>query len=66
MAKLIRAATLQRATVIIDAAQLPKPSETRSKIEQAQKLPLVRTAMEIFDADVVDVQTTQPGSPDDV
>ena len=46
-----------------------------AKIEQARQLPLVRTATQIFNADVVDVQDSptpsaptpkKPGSQDDV
>jgi hypothetical protein len=66
LAEMIRRATARDVIVEIDTSALKGadgPQEVRRKIEEAQQSPLVRRAMEIFDATVVEVQeepATQP------
>ena len=77
------ASIVQQATGVGVKIELATPSSPlaastdsrAAKIEQARQLPLVRTATQIFNADVVDVQDSptpsaptpkKPGSQDDV
>jgi DNA polymerase-3 subunit gamma/tau len=75
LAEMVRRATSRAVVVEIDtsAAEDAGPQAARARIEEAQRSPLVRRAMEIFDADVVDVKDSPaprsadaPGSDDDV
>jgi DNA polymerase-3 subunit gamma/tau len=66
LAEMIRRATARNVIVEIDTSALKGadgPQAVRKRIEEAQQSPLVRRAMEIFDATVVEVQeepATQP------
>ncbi len=54
---LVRRATSRRVGVVIAASDIgAAKNAARRRREEARQLPLVRTVMEIFDADVVDVQ----------
>ncbi len=56
VAALVRRATSRRLDVTIEPPRAePAKSQMTRKIEEARDLPLVRQAMEIFDADVVEV-----------
>jgi DNA polymerase-3 subunit gamma/tau len=68
LADMVRRATARDVVVEIDASAVEAegPQAARARIEAAQRSPLVRRAMEIFDADVVDVQEAPaPGPPAD-
>jgi DNA polymerase-3 subunit gamma/tau len=59
LAEIVRRATDHRVVVDIDASSVkaaPEPQEKKKRIEEAQRLPVVRRACEIFDATVVDVR----------
>jgi DNA polymerase-3 subunit gamma/tau len=60
---LLRRATGQALRVELDVSGAPPAkagAKAAAKIEQVEQLPLVRTAMEIFDATVVDVEESPP------
>jgi hypothetical protein len=62
---LVRRATSHRVEVVLVASETEVAIDVaRQRRDAARQLPLVRTVMEIFDADVVDVQDA--GSPTDV
>ncbi|MHC4304029.1 MAG: hypothetical protein ACYSW2_06005, partial [Planctomycetota bacterium] len=66
LAEMIRRATSRDVIVEIDtsvADAADGPQAARKRIEDAQELPLVRRAMEIFDATVVDVQESPQARP---
>jgi hypothetical protein len=65
LAEMIRRATAQNVIVEIDTSAVKGaegPQAARKRIEEAQQSPLVRRAMEIFDATVVEVQD-EPATP---
>ncbi len=69
VARLVQRATSRSVDVILDepaAKPADGPTSTRKRIEAAEDIPIVRTAMEIFNASVVDVQDAEAGDPDDV
>ncbi len=63
VAGLVRRATSRRLDVTIEPPRAePAAAQMKKKIQEARDLPLVRQAMEIFDADVVEVEEEiQPG-----
>jgi DNA polymerase III gamma/tau subunit len=66
LADMVRRATSRDVVVEIDTAAVEGadgPQAARTRIEEAQRSPLVRRAMEIFDADVVDVQDAPASGP---
>jgi hypothetical protein len=76
LAEMVRRATSRDVIVEIDTSEADDagPQAARARIEAAQRSPLVRRAMEIFDADVVEVKDSPApksaadvaGSADDV
>ncbi|MHC4127886.1 MAG: DNA polymerase III subunit gamma/tau [Planctomycetota bacterium] len=66
VAEMVRRATSREVVVEIDtsaAESADGPQAVRDRIEEAQQSPLVRRAMEIFDATVVDVQESAAPGP---
>ncbi|MHC4210435.1 MAG: DNA polymerase III subunit gamma/tau [Planctomycetota bacterium] len=66
LAEMVRRATSRDVVVEIDTSATESadgPQAVRARIEEAQQSPLVRRAMEIFDATVVDVQEAAAPGP---
>jgi DNA polymerase III gamma/tau subunit len=66
LAEMVRRATARDVVVEIDTSAADSadgPQAARARIEEAQRSPLVRRAMEIFDATVVDVQESEAPGP---
>jgi DNA polymerase-3 subunit gamma/tau len=66
LAEAVRQATARDVRVQIDTSSVEGaagPQSARERIEEAQRLPLVRRACEIFDATVVDVQDSPGPTP---
>ncbi|MHC4219875.1 MAG: hypothetical protein ACYSU7_15645, partial [Planctomycetota bacterium] len=66
LAEMVRQATARSVVVEIDTGAVEAaagPREVRTRIDEAQELPMVKRAMEIFDATVVDVQDAPATEP---
>ncbi|MCH7799468.1 MAG: DNA polymerase III subunit gamma/tau [Planctomycetes bacterium] len=62
LAELVKRATARRVDVVVDESSVGAArTEVQREIDKARDLPMVRTAIEIFDAEVIDVKET----PDD-
>jgi DNA polymerase-3 subunit gamma/tau len=60
VAELVQRTAARRVEVVIESPAQPAARSPAARIKAAQELPLVRSAMAIFDATVVDVQEERP------